>query len=372
MSAILALALKDLRILFRVKSAMFFAFAWPLIVAILFGTVFAGPGEERPRGIGVAMADDDLSPGSRDFAASIAGDSRFNVRACPREEALALVRQRRRAAALILTKGFGEASQKPCSGNPPKVEVWMDPSRAAEAGMIQGLLYERMMGQVEKKVPMLSGGRWQPLAIEQHDVAIKREGPRNGYEITFPQGLVWGVLGCAMGFAIGFISERTHGTLTRLRIAAISRVDLLAGKALACGAACIMVQAMVMVVGIAVFRVRPSSWPLLVMAAIATTVAFVGMMMLLAGLCKTEESAGIGWAVFMPLSLFGGGMVPLAFMPPWMAQVGVVSPVRWSILAIEGSLWRGFSLGEMLLPCGVLVLMGAACFFVGTRTLRLS
>ncbi len=371
MSAVLALAWKDLRILFRVKSGLFFAFVWPLLIAVLFGTVFAGSGDEAPRGIALALADEDQTAGSREFAASVAADSRFDVQTCARDEAIRRVRQRKRAAALILPKGFGAACQKLFSGDPPKVEVWMDPSRRAESGMIQGLLYQRIMGQVEKRFPALSGGRWQPLAFEQHDVVVRREGPRNPYEITFPQGLVWGVLGCAMGFAIGFISERTQGTLVRLQMAAIGRFHLLAGKALACGAACLLVQAMVIVVGVLGFHVKPGNWLLLLSAVLATTTAFVGMMMLLAGLCKTEQSAGIGWAVMMPFSLFGGGMVPLAFMPRWMVQIGAFSPIRWSILALEGSLWRGFTAGEMLLPCGVLVATGVVCFVAGTRTLRL-
>jgi ABC-2 type transport system permease protein len=96
-------------------------------------------------------------------------------------------------------------------------------------------------------------------------------------------------------------------------------------------------------------------------------------MMMVAGLGKTEQAAaGVGWAVMMPLALFGGGMVPLAFMPHWMAQIGVISPVRWGILAFEGALWRGFSLEEMLLPCCVLLATGALCFAIGTRTLRLT
>jgi ABC-2 type transport system permease protein len=74
----------------------------------------------------------------------------------------------------------------------------------------------------------------------------------------------------------------------------------------------------------------------------------------------------------MPLALFGGAMIPLAVMPHWMAEVGAVSPVRWSITAFEGAIWRGFSFQEMLLPCGILAGMGIVCFVVGTRTLRLS
>jgi ABC-2 type transport system permease protein len=176
-----------------------------------------------------------------------------------------------------------------------------------------------------------------------------------------------------MTFGIGFVSERTHGTLVRLQMAPIGRVQLLAGKALACGAACLLVEVALCLIGFLFFHVAPPNWLFMALAGFCSAVAFVGIMMLVAGLGKTEQAAaGIGWALMMPLSLFGGGMIPLVFMPHWMVQAGMASPVRWSIMAFEGAIWRGFSLQEMLLPCGILAALGVVCFIVGTRTLRLS
>ncbi len=424
MSAILALAAKDLRLLVRVKSGLFFAFAWPLVIAILFGAVFSGSSDGGSRRLAVALADEDQSAGSKEFAATLASSADFNVRPASRAEAIGLVRKRREAAALILPKGFGEASQQVFHGTPPKVEVWIDPSRQAEGAMIQGLLFQIVMKGFQKKMadrgtmraglrqslaeversnvpsdqrasmarfltsmdraladmPAASSGsgggqgaQWEPLSIEQHDVAIQRVGPRNAFEITFPQGLLWGVLGCAMAFAIGFVSERTHGTLFRLQMAPIGRAQLLAGKALACAVACLAIETTLLAIGRLGFHVVPHSWALLALAGVSTVAAFVGVMMLVAGLAKTEQAAGgVGWAVMMPLALFGGGMMPLAFMPHWMARAGTISPVRWGILAFEGALWRGFSLQEMLLPCAILLATGAVCFAIGTRTLRLT
>jgi ABC-2 type transport system permease protein len=81
---------------------------------------------------------------------------------------------------------------------------------------------------------------------------------------------------------------------------------------------------------------------------------------------KTEQSAGgIGWAVLLVMAMLGGGMVPLFIMPSWMEAVSNVSPVKWAILGMEGAVWRGFSLNEMLLPCGILVGVGVVCFAVG-------
>jgi ABC-2 type transport system permease protein len=425
-TAIVALAVKDLRTLFRVKSGLFFAFAWPLIMAVLFGTIFSGPSSDGGRRLAIALADDDQTEASKDLAARIAAGDDFTVRRASRAEAIDLVRKGKQAAAVILPKGFGESSQRMFHGTPPQVEIWIDPSRKAEAAMIEGLLFQktmqgfgkrltdrgamraglrkslddldrektppakereplarflrsldRVMGEMPATSSSSQGGgkevEWQPLRVEQHDVSIHREGPRNAYEITFPQGMLWGVLGCAMAFGIGFVTERTQGTLLRLQMAPIGRFHLLAGKALACAAACMLIEVMLWMVGRFGFHVVPQSWLLLALASVCTMVAFVGIMMLIAGLGKTEQAAaGVGWAVMMPLAVFGGGMVPLAFMPKWMAQIGVVSPVRWGILAIEGATWRGFTLPEMLLPCAILVSIGVVCFAIGTKTLRLS
>ena len=424
MPAILAIAIKDLRMLIRVKSGFFFALGWPLVIAILFGAIFSGSSDGGPRRMAVALADDDQSAGSKAFAAQIAASPSFSVQACTRAEAIDLVHKGRLAAALILPKGFGNASDQLFRGRTPQVEVWIDPSHQAEAAMIQGNLFQMTMQQFQKKMsdsgavraslhqsiedvkgsslppgdrasltrflgsmdramaemPAASsaagGGpsaNWQPLKIEQHDVAIRKEGPRNPFEITFPQGLLWGVLGCTMAFAIGFVSERTQGTLFRLQMAPIGRVHLVAGKALACAATCLFLETVLLTIGRLGFHVVPNNWGLMALAGVSTAVAFVGIMMLIAGLAKTEQAAGgVGWASMMPLAMFGGAMVPLVFMPHWMAQIGVLSPVRWGILAFEGALWRGFSFQEMLLPCGILLATGALCFAAGTRTLRLS
>ena len=41
--------------------------------------------------------------------------------------------------------------------------------------------------------------------------------------------------------------------------------------------------------------------------------------------------------------------------------------MKWGILALEGALWRGFSLYEMLLPCGILIGVGVVGFAIGAR-----
>ena len=71
----------------------------------------------------------------------------------------------------------------------------------------------------------------------------------------------------------------------------------------------------------------------------------------------------------MLLAMFGGAMMPHYMMPDWMRELSRVSPVQWGIHALEGALWRGFTLNELALPCVGLVCVGAAGFAFGTARL---
>ena len=67
--------------------------------------------------------------------------------------------------------------------------------------------------------------------------------------------------------------------------------------------------------------------------------------------------------------MIGGGMILLFFMPDWMKSISIVSPIRWSVLAFEGGIWRDSSLAEMATPLGVLVGIGVVGFVAGAAIL---
>lgn len=418
MRPILALALKDLRVLPRIRMAFFFTFIWPVIVAVMFGYAFSGSGDGATRAMTIAVVDEDGSEGSRAFITRLDGSGHFDLALMPRPEAESAVRRGQLAAFLAIRPGFGAGSQRMFYGPPREIEVGADPSRKAEAGMLEGLLMQaaaedmqqlfsnpaastamvdtaigdatrdpdapgelvHFLGELktfvgspanQRDVSAGGGSQWQPLKVVSAPITRERSGPGNPFEITFPQGVLWGLIGCAMSFGLSLVSERTRGTFVRLSMAPLSRAQILGGKALACFVAMLVVQVLLYTMGVALFAVRPGSWPLLLLASLCATLAFCGFMMLVATLGKTEQAAsGAAWAIMMPLSMIGGGMVPQVVMPAWMSTAGNVSPVKWAIRAIEGALWRDFTLTEMLLPCGILLVFGFLCFAIGTRRLE--
>lgn len=413
MKKVIALALKDIRLLLRNKGRIFFTFVWPIIVTVLFGMAFGGGNNGDQGKVKIAVVDEDQSDGSRAFAATIA--SSFELTPMNRADAENAVRRGQQTGFIVMTRGFGAASDRMFYGPAKEIELGVDPARRAEAGMIEGLLMkhaaegmQKMFNDpnasarmVDKALGEMQGApadqvapvqrflgelkafvntpqsqatsqqaQWQPLKVIAKDVRRERRGPDNAFEITFPQGVIWGLIGCMMSFGISMVTERTHGTLVRLRMAPLTRAQILGGKALACFTSILVVEAMLLALAWN-FGVRPSSMPLLALAGVSAAICFVGFMMLIAGLGKTEETAaGSAWAILMPLSMFGGAMIPTFVMPPWMQSIGIISPIRWAMLAIEGGVWRNFSLAEMATPCAILIGIGVVCFTLGTRGLR--
>lgn len=427
MRVIWAMAMKDLRLLVRDRVAFFFAFFFPLIYAIFFGSIFsaAGGDDEKASAMNVIVVDEDQSDESRAFVTTLNDSSELDATTASRAEATDRVRQGKQVAYVVLPKGFGETRRRPFASEPAVLEVGVDPSRRAEAGMLQGLLTKYAFESVQKMFtdraamkkqtdealaamqadPKTNPGElavfslffsalnafmehtagsggddagggfgfrgFEPIRIDVSDVVRKRFGPTNAYEVSFPQAIMWGIMGCAAGFGISLVVERTRGTLVRLRIAPISRVHVLGGKALACFLTTFGVAATLLAIGVAAFGIRPHSYLLLVLSLVCTSVAFVGIMMFLSVLGKTEQSAGgIGWAILTVMAMLGGGMVPVFFMPKWMQTLGSISPVKWGIVAMEGAMWRGLTFEQIRLSLVVLIAFGVVFFAVGAKTFR--
>jgi ABC-2 type transport system permease protein len=421
MRAILTLAAKDLRLLWRDRMGLFWVLAFPLIYASAFGAIIGGGLGGGMRKMSVAVADQDGSEESRALVERLKKSDALNVRDLGRDEARDLVRRGKLTAYIVIREGMGESTGL-FGGEKSSLEVGIDPSRRAEAGVLQGVLTEATFRQLQDRFADPTKMRamtkeWAKslddapdMPPEQRtlfrmflgavdvfmagvDPQLYREGPqikvavpeivqvtsrpdsepRSGFEITFPSAILWGVMGCAASFAISIVVERTGGTLLRLRVAPLSRRQILAGKGVACFITCICVIALLLAVGRLAFGLRLSNPTGVALAAVCTAIAFVGLMMLMCVTGKTEQAVGgAGWAIITIIALIGGGMMPLIFMPDWMQTISQVSPVNWGIRALEGAIWRDFTLRDMLQPCAMLTGFGAVCFAIGVRIMSRS
>lgn len=439
MGAIFTLARKDIRTLSRDKFALFWIFAFPVMYALFFGSLFGG-GDGGTRGrVSVAVVDEDLTEGSAAFIQRLhdhesvrvsktgEGDA-ATIQVAKLDEARDAVRVGDKVAYVRVLPGFGDSPFAMFGGGEgATIEVGIDPSRKAEAGMLRGILMQTMFGgmsdsfsdrdgmlkelergreQIAESEDLSSGQRlvldtfFGALGsfLEDVDLDVLEEGtggmgaggmdaeglvdvvevtrdrgdePQSAYEITFPSSMVWGLMSVALGFAIVIVRERTHGTLMRLQVAPISSTQILAGKALACFIMCQIVLVTLILFSSLALGVRVGNPALLVLAMVSTGACFTGLMMVSSVMGKTEQAvAGAAWGVMMPFAMIGGGMIPLIAMPDWLFALSDFSPFKWGIYSLEGAIWRGFTLTDMLLPCGILISLGAAFFAIGAWIFR--
>ena len=432
MNPILVMALKDLRLLFRDKLGAFFIIGFPILMGLFFGMVMGSPTSSVSQGkMKIAVVDLDQSETSSKWVSFMAKHESIELEELDFDTARESVRKGGRVAMLVLKKGFGETAGV-FWREPPTIQVGVDPSRAMEAAMLQGMVMEgigqlagqRMMDlssmndmiarsradlvadetisagnrlllntffaslekmqnsigalqadSDESSAGSLGAGGFEFANIESIDVSRKIDPKsqaaqlqrlKSRWDISFPQAMMWGVLGCVAGFAVSIARERTQGTMTRLQIAPITRSQVLLGKALACFLSVVLV--VVFMVGLGVFLgMRPGNYLTLAFAALCVAICFTGIMMIMANLGKTEESVnGAGWAINMVMAMVGGAMIPVMFMPQFMQGLSYLSPIKWGILAIEGAVWRDFDFAEMMLPCGILLATGVIGVVVGT------
>jgi ABC-2 type transport system permease protein len=433
MRSVFVMALKDLRLIARDRAGLFFILGFPILMGILFGSIF-GAMDAESESLSVAVADVDQSNMSSRFIDQLAADGKVRIERLDRQQAMDRVRRGSLAGMIVVPKGFGETAGIFWLEG-PAIGIGVDPSRKAESGMLQGIVMQSMgllvsarMQEPESMRPFVQQSRdelasakdvpaamrptlekmmgtldefmqsWQSVQAAEkaggddgvrtagfqlakiETIDVTREVPkdsaegivkklRSKWDISFPQGMIWGVLACAATFAVTIVRERKQGTLLRLEAAPIARGLILAGKAMACFLAVLGVIAVMVLLGTAL-GMRPLSPAKLVVAALSIASCFVGIMMAASVIGKTEEAvSGASWGIFTLMAMFGGGMIPLAFMPEFMKTLSNASPVKWAVLALEGAIWRDFTWGEMLLPYSVLLAIGAVCFGIGTFVL---
>lgn len=377
MNKSLTLAIKDLRLLVRDKSALFWVLAFPLMIAVLFGYVFGGSNGASK--IDIAIIDQDQSSISASLVRKLQESSALEIDKpertagqSPLTAASDAVRKGNLAAYVLIPKGFGSQFTRHDFSKGPSLKLGMDPKRQAEAGMLDGIL-GRAAGNIMDDQAIATGF---VSAKEVQGPQIADEGvtassaPASSFEITFPQALIWGLLGVISSFVVSLVKEREQGTLTRL-MTSMSMMEILMGKALACLLASLGMMSVLLLVGHFMFHVRLSSPLLLAMALICGSVCIVGIMMLLSVLGRTEQAvSGSSWGIMITMSMFGGGMIPVFMMPGWMQSASNASPLKWTVLSIEGAIWRGFSMREMMTPCMILLAIGAVCFGLGVKVFQ--
>ena len=415
---------KDLRRFFADRRGAILTVLLPVMLASLFGMMFAP--RKSSEALGLLVADEDHGPRVRAFVEAVVASPSFDATEVDSATARKRLAEGDASLALVLPAGT-DAALKPAAmfgGERGSVELLYDPSHQAERSMAVGLLTELLMRQMsaafsdqtqrtgmfddldheiaalpetpERKklrqffaqgrelgldpAPSAEGepesegaGLGPPLDFVAKEVAAKGEvAGYNSYAHSFAGMLLMYLLFAGQSAARRLLVEREEGTLLRVRLAPVRPSAVLLGSAASASIIALLATVVVYAVGIAVFGVQVrGSWPgfALVVAAQAAFVGGFGL--LLAGLGRSDQQiAAIGSLVVLLLSVLGGAMVPSFIMPPWVRAVSQALPTYWATKGLAAMTWRGLGFEAALLPAAVLAGSGVLIGFVGLRRFR--
>ena len=374
MSAVLAIALKDLRQRMRDRSAIVLGFIAPLAVAWLISMAFGSVGSFHAN---VTVVDLDGGPVAAGFSTFVKGPDLadlLTVKSTAGEaDARAKVANGDLSAAFVIPRGFSDAITSG-QGLPITVLASVDSSVAEQVArsLAQSFTAQIEAVQLSVKAAVLAGAPPSTVAELAQKAAAVRPPERT---VTQPSGTkelsAIGYYAPAMGiffmfFAIdfgaaGYFLERTGGTLDRLAAAPIGPGAILLGKSLATFVYGLASLGTVAVVTSLAFH---ADWgpPLAVFALIvALALTLVGLTALVITAARTQRQAsGFASILTFGLVLLGGNFIFIGGAPQILRTLALLTPNGWALRAFTdfagGADWTA----------GVTPMMAILAFAFGT------
>jgi ABC-2 type transport system permease protein len=424
---LVAMVRKDLQLFFSDRRSVIVSFVVPIAIGSFFGAIFGSGGQNRePARIGVAIVDQDDSRISKAIVAGAETDKNLKVAKPTEDEARDLVRKGKTAVAVIIPKGFGDASGQAFFGNAekPMLTLLHDPSKNTELAMVRGVMTQHVMEAVskemfggdqgkqliEKTLPQIESSKTMPadqkrLLVEMLGSVQKyyRDQPAAGAQgaperrgITMPytvheeamtagsniayNGYAHSFAGMAIQFllfamanlGIEMLLERQRGLWGRLRSAPVSKLTLLSAKAVSGTLISLLILLVSFGFAMVVFSVRiQGSIAGFLGISIACAVMAATFGLLVAALGNSPATArGVTTLAVLMMVMLGGAWVPAFIFPAWLQQLTLIVPVRWAVDGLDAMTWRGIGLSGALMPVLVLIAFAVAFWTIAATRFR--
>jgi ABC-type Na+ efflux pump permease subunit len=224
----------------------------------------------------------------------------------------------------------------------------------------------------KSEVPSGSGADVTTFAPEGSGL-LKRGAQR--YQILVPSYIVMFAFFMVLTVGWLFVAERHQGTLKRLRAAPLSRTEIVLGKLLPCFALSFFQGVFLLAAGKLVFGMSWGTHPgWLLLVVVTTSLAAMGMALLVAALARTETQVAIyGTLLVLVLAGISGCLMgDREMMPEAMQKFSEVTPHAWALTAYKQLLTTPVpDLASVAKACGVLSAFGVGFLGLAWSFLKL-
>ncbi len=413
---ILALTIKDLKIIFKDTGGIAALFLMPAMFIIVMSNALAGSfGGSGDQPINVLVVNLDRGKTGAALVADLKSSGGINVETTwdnqplTRDLAEQLIVDQKRSLAIVIPENFSKALQKagfnqkaPSAQidlivDPATSQQVLGPVKGAVTGLSQQAAFEDLLPKgIDQMIDVIDqNGGSVPTAMKDalkdnatftgtdndHSlVVINQMQPANMKIEQYPNTVQQNVPGWAL-FGVFFISgilaqsileEKRTGAFRRLVAAPMSRTTVLLGKLVPHVIVNLIQIALLFLVGYFVlplmglprleWGVHPEG---LVVISVCASITANALGLMLAAVAKSEQQlGGLSTLLVVTLAAIGGVMVPRFVMPDFMKSIGLISPHTWALNGYQDVLVRGYSVAQILPECAVLLAMAAVMFGV--------
>ncbi len=349
---------------YREKSTMFFTVAFPIILILVFGTIFL---KEEDMTYDLQVQDLDRTAESRQFIKALALNKVFAItQVDPAADAGRYFKDNKLNLLLIIPKGYGQAQEQRTVEQDPDASIGMtylfDPSSTSLSGKVNVL-------------NSVVAGLNQKMSATEPFIRLARKSILDRkyrfIEFFVPGIIAMAVMTASMFGTLNVNAElRQKGIIRKLCATPITHTDWILSSALYQLILATMSTAAILLVSYAVFNVslRINGWlPVFVVLDVFT---FVGIGMILARVVKEAESAAAAANVItFPVMFLSGTFFPIEMMPWFLQKFARVLPLFY----VNEGLRAGMVFVDHQAAFGyaaVIAVIAAVMFVVGIMVTR--
>jgi ABC-2 type transport system permease protein len=358
---------------FREKSAMFFTIAFPIILILVFGTIFLNQDNVS---FDLHVQDRDQTSSSAQLVKALELNGKFRITAVdPAIDAAQYAKDKKASLALVIPVGYEKALARRLGlmGGIPNA-AFRDPN----ASVTVTYIYDASASSTSTKIQLLLAGlavvnqgmSGQPPFIRAAETSILAKKYRF-IEFFVPGIIAMSVMTSSLSGAVTMNAElRQKGVIRKLSTTPITRTDWILSNILYQFVLAVISTVAILVVSYAVFSVRLQINAWLFVFLVLEVFAFGGIGMILTRVANEAESAAAAANFIMfPMMFLAGSFFPIEMMPGFLQRIARILPLYYVNEGLRASMVSVDNTAA-LRDAAMIGVFAAVVFVLGISTTR--
>jgi len=363
----------SLRTFSREKSAMFFTIAFPIILILVFGTIFLN---QDNASFDLHVQDLDQTNSSAQLVKALELNGKVKITAVdPAIDPTRYAKDRKVSLVLVIPRGYEKALARRLGlmGGIPNA-AFRDPN----ASVTVTYIYDASASSTSTKTQLLQAGlavvnqglSGQPPFIRAVETSILAKKYRF-IEFFVPGIIAMSVMTSSLSGAVTMNAElRQKGVIRKLSTTPITRADWILSNILYQFVLAVISTAAILVVSYGVFSVRLQINAWLIVFLVLEVFAFGGIGMILTRVANEAESAAAAANFIMfPMMFLAGSFFPIEMMPGFLQTIARILPLYYVNEGLRASMVSVDNTAA-LRYAAMIGVFAAAVFVVGTTTTK--